>query len=518
MPRASTVAALWCALFALGATAEVLLQPLELFDFTHQTGARGERWLPETMGSGVIVADLDSDGRLDLLFLDGQEWGGADPGSAARLFLGQEGMRFRETFSQILTGQYAFGGAAADFDADKNPDLIITTLEGAYYLRGHGDGHFDEGVLVADGWCTSVALLDFDADGRLDAFVGRYVDWSPEKDLWCTLDGEHKSYCTPEVYAASNCIALHNLGDGRFEAWPHLKQDAKALGVVAADLDDDGWTDVIVASDTTPDLYYVNQSGRGFVEAGLRSGMALSSTGRARGGMGVDVADLIPGDGLDLAVGHFAGEAMGFYRNGGEFGFLDEAQRRGLDAPTRAELTFGLLALDLDLDGDVEVVTANGHIEPEIHLYRPGHRWKQRLGVYSHVDENSFAAIAGAPQTEWVGRGLAHGDFDGDGDADLILTQNAGTPVVLENRSPWDRVIVLRGLTAGTTAWLQTDRRLRRDDLRVGNSYLSCSEAVLRFGLGADEHVVFLELIAPGNKRRRIEIVDDGRRVLEVTP
>jgi hypothetical protein len=235
----------------------------------------------------------------------------------------------------------------------------------------------------------------------------------------------------------------------------------------------------------------------------------------ARAGMGIDATQLIGEPRLDLAVGHFAAEASGVFRNAGENVFVDEAQLRGLDAPTRPELTFGLLILDLNLDGWPDLVTANGHIEPEVQKFRPGQRWRQPLGVYLQRDDGSFDAVEVLGGAEFVGRGLAHGDFDGDGDPDLILTQNGGPAVLLENDAQFDRVAVVRGARPGESLQLVTDVRTLRGDLRIGNSYLSCSEPVVRFALGAGERVRSLTLRRPNGPQTR-DIHDDGARALNV--
>lgn len=480
-------------------------------EFVHQNRATGDRWLPETMGAGVVVADFDGDGHLDLVFLDsGQRF--------AHLYRGGAGFRFEASEGIDFTGDgFGMGGLAEDFDGDGHIDLLITALEGGFICYGDGDFGFTPPSQLAEGWCTAASALDFDGDGDSDLFIGRYVEWSPQSDLWCTLDGETKSYCTPEVYAPTRGMLLRNDGGRSFTMVEDFEAPTKALGSVAVDVDDDGWTDLLVANDTMPDLYLRNLAGAGFEELGLASGMALSREGMARAGMGIDAAQLIGEARIDLAVGHFAAEASGIYRNAGENLFLDEAQLRGLDAPTRGELTFGLLILDLNLDGRRDLITANGHIEPDIQNFRPGQRWRQPLGIYLQRDDGGFDAVDALEAGEFVARGLAHGDFDGDGDPDLVFTQNGGPPVLLENASEFERVIVVRDLPPGASIQLRTNRRTLRGDLRVGNSYLSCSEPVVRFALARGERAQDLTIRRPTGSASLPFPVDDGAHIFTIS-
>ena len=470
-------------------------------DFVHTTGARDARWLPETMGSGVAIFDADGDGHMDLYFADGRAWDGRRGGV---LYRGQGKLRFARTGDRLAPELYGMGAVAADLDDDGAQDLVLSGLEGLFLLRGDGHGGFAAPRSLADGWCTATCALDADGDAKLEIFAGRYVEWSPQSDIWCSLDGAHKSYCTPELYAATTPLLLR--ADGTALALPKLQ--CKVLGAVANDMDGDGWTDLVVANDTMPDLYLRSLGDGSFEEIGLASGMALSPRGLARAGMGIDIADFA-GDGRPgIAVGHFSGETMGLYRALRPNVFFDEAARRGLAEPTLPELTFGLLCVDLDLDGRPDLVTANGHIESEIAKYRPSHSYRQALGVYRNLGE-SFSTVPVLAGRDFVGRGLAAGDLDDDGDLDLVLTQNGDGALILRNEADpprWLRVDLNSLWAAGSTIVLRTDRRELVARVHLGNSYLSCSAPQACFGLQADETPQRLSVKGGGGRTREQDI------------
>jgi hypothetical protein len=381
------------------------------------------------------------------------------------------------------------GVVCADFDGDGHADLATTALEGVFLSYGLRDAKFEEPRKLIDGWCSSISVADFDSDGQLDLFVGRYVQWSAEQDIWCTLDGALKSYCTPELYEASSCVLLMGTGDRRFSDRSRAMRvdlPAKTLGSVALDVDADGDVDILVANDTMPDFFLRNE-GDHFDEVGIEMGMALSTTGMSRAGMGIDALFLEEFELPAFVVAHFSGEATGLFVQHGESGFFDEASRRGVGAATRPLLSFGLLSVDLDLDGQLDLVSANGHIESEIARWRPGHSFRQPLSVLRNDGGNFVPAELSIALPQLIGRGLASADLDGDGDADLVVCQNGDTPLILRNDSTWQRVLIVEAAAAASVeVVLESGRTLRRARV-VGNSYLSSSESALRFGLLATD-------------------------------
>jgi len=493
-------------------------------DFTHQTGGFGKKWLPETMGSGVIVFDADGDGRLDLLFLNGRDFPGAkgSPGKSAtqRLYLNrtEKGgpIRFKDGTSASGLGIHAYcmGGAAGDLDKDGDADVYLSCLGQDYLFENRGGKFVDisrQAGLTRDyEFGVSVAMLDADHDGRLDIYATRYVTWTPENDLFCTLDGESKAYCTPESYEGASPRFYRNVSEGgKIKLEDQTKQaglykpTAKSLGVSVLDLDGDGWEDLAVANDTQPNLLYRNKGKGVFEEIGVASGMAFSEAGVARGGMGIDAADYDHSGRPSIVIGNFANEMVALYRNEGNQLFVDVAPTSHVGRKTLLNLTFGAFYFDYDLDGWLDLFLANGHLDPDVERIQPRVTYAQPSQLFHNEGKGRYVEVTGdavrdltAPPR--VARGAAWGDFDRDGDPDIVITTNNGSPTVFENRS---------GAAQGSAKghWLQIDLHGTRSDregigcrvevtvggetqrwlVRTGGSYLSQSQVEPLFGLGA---------------------------------
>jgi hypothetical protein len=505
--------------------------------FRHQTGAFGQKWMPETMGSGCALFDYDGDERLDVLLVNSAYWPGHASGDrpTSKLYRNLGKGRFEDVTRQagLDFACYGMGAAVADYDADGDQDLFLTTLGPNLLLRNEG-GRFVEvaaqagvqGTQWTDDqgrshpeWSTAAAWVDVDNDGWLDLFVTHYVQWSPETDFFTTMDGKNKSYATPQQYPGSTCRLYRNQGKGRFaevtkEAGLVLP-DAKSLGVALADFDEDRDIDLVVTNDTQPNYLLRNLGGGRFEEVGLAAGIAYDEAGRARAGMGVDVASVKNDAVQAIAIGNFSREPVSLYQQTPEGVFIDGAGKGRLVQPTLPSLTFGLRFFDYDLDGYQDLVLANGHIEPEINVVQREITYQQVPQLFWNDGDGQFREVSqqtGSLFTQpIVGRGLAVGDLDGDGDLDLLFTTNGGPAHLLRNDGPAGKAVAvqLRGAAPnrdaiGAQVTAESGGLRQQQLVRSGSSYLSHSSATLTFGLGSRPQVDRLSIRWPDGETEEL--------------
>ena len=505
--------------------------------FVHNSGRAGAKWLPETMGSGVVFFDADGDGWSDLLFINGRDWSasarGASYGGSSRSVSRLYRNNTKAGFTDVTAGSgldavtYGIGAAAGDYDNDGRTDVYVTSLDGDRLYHNEGAGKFRDvskaaGIANAS-FGTSAAWVDYDKDGRLDLFVANYVKWTPETDLRCTLDGATKSYCTPESYPGTASKLYRNLGGGRFDDVTGkaglADPTSKSLGISTLDFDGDGWIDLFVANDTQPNKLYRNNRTGTFSEVGLRSGVAYSEDGVARGAMGVDTADYDRSGRAHLLVGNFSNQMLGLYHNEGNGLFVDEAPRSTVGRASLLSLTFGLFFFDYDLDGWPDILAANGHIEEEIGRVQPKVQYRQPPLLLHNLGSGRFedaSATVGKDFTRpIVARGAAHADYDHDGDLDVALSTNHGPAYVFRNdggnRRNWI-AIRTRGTKSnrdgiGAIVRVESTGGRQWQMVRSGSSYASQSELTLTFGLGADTTVSSIEVEWPSGVRDRINNV-----------
>ncbi len=489
-----------------------------LGDFRHETGAFGEKWFPETMGAGGGFLDYDDDGILDILLISGSIFPsrGAASSPAIRLYRGSGDGPFTEVTRDAGLASlrsYAFGVSVADYDNDGDPDIFVTALFENLLLRNEG-GVFREvskeaGLGDDREWSSASVFLDADQDGFLDLYIGNYVHWTPEEDIYCTRVGDKKSYCTPEQYEGITGRFYRNRGDGTFEEQSDdfAGLPGKTLAAASMDYNQDGWPDLIVANDTQRDLLFENQGDGTFAEKGIASGIAFDENGRARAGMGIDIGVVDATGGETVFIGHFSGEMVGVYRHVGNGIFTERAAVSQIGRPSLRTLTFGLLLADFDLDEDLDLVTANGHITEDIGEVEEGVTFRQRSQLYVNVGNGRFseAEPTGVLSEFMVARGAAWADYDQDGDPDLLITENGG-PVHLwrnETEAGSSLTVKLVGITSnrdaiGSRVRVYVNGTWQERYVRSGTSYLSQSQRWPLFGLGAADSVDSLEVQWPG--------------------
>jgi hypothetical protein len=496
--------------------------------FRHNNGAFGRKYLPETLGSGGAFLDVDNDGWQDILLINSRNWPGhPGPKSYPALYRNNANGTFTDITREagLAVELYGMGVAAADHDNDGHVDIYITALGGNRLFRNSGGGRFvdvtDKAGVADGGFSTSAMWFDYDADGRLDLYVANYAEWSMDKDLYCTLDGRTKSYCTPESYKGQSGTLYRNTGGHTFanvtrQAGVH-DPTSKALGVALLDYNNDGRLDFFVANDTQPNRLYQNNGNGTFTDVGTTAGVAFNEAGVARAGMGVDAADYDGSGRQSLVIGNFSNEMMALYSNEGNGLFIDDAPTSTIGRTSLLTLTFGTFFFDADLDGRLDIFAANGHVADDINTVQPKVTYAQAPHLFRNVGAKRFEAwdarVGAAFQQPMVGRGAAYGDYDNDGDLDLLITANNGPARLLRNDAPHrNRALRMRligtganrdaigararvTLDNGTTMWSM---------VKTGSSYCSQSELPVTFGFAPDRSVQAIDITWPGGRSERV--------------
>ena len=502
--------------------------------FQHNSGAYGAKLLPETLGSGCAFLDYDCDGWQDILLINGMDWPGHKrQRSTLRLYRNNRNGTFSDVTRKagLDVEMYGMGVAVGDYDNDGYPDLLVTCVGQNRLFRNTGKGTFvdataSSGLGGRSSFSSSALWFDFDRDGLLDLFVCNYVRWSPEHDVLCSLDGKHKSYCTPEAYHGETCWLFHNRGDGTFEDVTArsgiFDSSSKSLGVAMLDYDHDGWPDLLIANDTQPNKLYKNLRNGTFKDVAVDAGVAFSSEGKARAGMGVDVADFDNSGKPGIAITNFDNEMIGLYRQREGGDYSDVATQSGVGLVSKDKLGFGCLFFDANLDGALDLAVVNGHIDDTVRGVR-GVGYAQPPQFFLNNGNGGFREVGdevgGGFSTPKVGRGLAYGDFDRDGDVDLLMTTNHGPAYLYRNDQLAGNKSIRIQLVGtksnrdaiGAAVHIFHGGTQQSRLVKGGSSYLSQSELPLTFGLGKRDVIDRLLIEWPSGKAEEYKTLASGR-------
>jgi|HubBroStandDraft_6_1064221.scaffolds.fasta_scaffold50450_2 hypothetical protein len=504
--------------------------------WVHTAGLSPEKYLPESTGAGCAFLDYDNDGWMDIYFVNSGKCDIYTPAQPLRnaLYRNNRDGTFTDVTEKagVAGGGYGMGIAVGDYNADGFPDLYVTQYGRSILYRNNGDGTFtdvtEQAGVAAPGWASSAVWFDYDNDGRLDLFVGRFVDFDKTKHHNCgapnipALKGLNE-YCYPRVYSPMPSWLFHNNGDGTFtdvsQKMGIADNPGKSWGVVATDVNNDGWMDLFVANDTVANFLFMNRGGKRFEEAGFTAGVSFGEGGKARSGMGVDSADVNQDGWMDLFVSNLNHEFYGFYQNRHDETFDDIAAPAGIATATKLMSGWGLKFVDYDNDGNLDLIIANGHPDDLIEKIYDNVKYREPLLLFHNTGgglknvSGESGALFSRPMS---GRGLAIGDFDNDGAVDVLVSNNNEGPVLLRNnvgsQNHW-LGLKLVGKKAnidavGARVSYQAGD-LKRSRMKVGGgSYLSSHDPRMVLGIGQRTKIDWLEINWPQPSGLRQRFVD----------
>lgn len=527
-----------------GNNAAVVKDPETRIRFTDATSASGvafrhvptrtaEKWMPETMGSGVAIADFDRNGAPDILLINsGAVWQKDRPADATnKLYLNDGRGKFTDatTSWKLPSVGYGMGAAAGDFDNDGWLDVFITSQDGNNRLLRNTGAAFedvtDASGIKSDGkWATSAGFADLDSDNDLDLVLVRYVEYG--RDSPPSYRNRMLVYATPIAFDAVADQVWRNDGNGRFTdvtaASGLADKNGKGLALALGDIDKDGDVDAYVANDTTPNSLWINDGAGKFKDVAPLAGVAYSETGREEGSMGADFSDVDANGHLDITVTNFQDENASIYSQTQPLLFSEISDAIGVGQSSRARLKFGVDFFDADNDGDEDLLIANGHIEDNIEQNSSTVTFAQPNSLFENIGGGKFRDVSNsagqALADKQVSRGLATADFDGDGDLDFVVTNNGGTAQIAFNETTQKGNFVMlrlegeknRSAIGARLVAKIGDRTIERQ-IMGSQSYLSMSDLCVHFGLGTATQIDELTIYWPGGNKQAIAAVEAGK-------
>lgn len=495
----------------------------------HVNGRSPMAHLPETVGPGCAFVDYDNDGWMDIYLVNSGPcdfYQPAKPLSNALYHNNRDGTFTDVTRKAGVPGNaYGMGVAVGDYDGDGFPDLYVTQYPRSILYHNNGDGTFTDVTakagVEAPGWATSAVWFDYDNDGRLDLFVCRFVDYSKDKLKFCgnTVTGE-RHYCIPSIYDPMPCRLFHNNGDGTFtdvsKESEIARSLAKAWGVVAADINNDGWMDLYVTNDTVANFLFANRGKGRFEEIGLLAGVGVNVFGHPRSGMGVDAADYNQDGWIDLFEANVDQEMFSLYRNDKNEVFSDIANPTGIGPATRLLSGWGLKFFDYDNDGDIDLMLCNGHPDDKVEERMANVKYREPMLLYRNTGrgfENVSQQSGPIFSIPLAGRGMAIGDFNNDGSPDVLVAQNNDAPILLRNniglKNHWLGVRLVgtkSNIDAIGAKITYRSGDFQRHQYKVGGgSYLSSHDPRMVLGIGQRTKIDWIEVQwpQPGGKTER---------------
>lgn len=504
--------------------------------FIQNNGAFGKMWLPEALGSGVAFIDYNNDGWPDILLINGSDWvGHVRRHSYMALYRNNRDGTFTDVTRRagLDVEMNGMGVAVGDYNNDGCEDIFVTAVGQNHLFRNHCDGTFTDvtkqaGLWGPNGFSTSAAWIDYDRSGRLGLLVANYVQWTPETDIYCTLDGRTKSYCTPQSYRGASLQLWRNNGNGTFT--DVTKQaglydpTSKSLGITVLDANNDGWPDIFVSNDTEPNKLYINNHNGTFTEKAVMSGVGFSENGVARAGMGTASADYDHSGYSSLLVSNFSNQMLALYHNEGNGLFVDEAPHSQVGHSSLLTLGFGCFFFDYDNDGWPDIFVANGHIQRDIQTVQRDVHYAEPPLLFRNLGGGKFADVTAEMGPSFnqprVARGAAYADVYNNGKLDILVSANAGSAALFRNEGGTNRSLRIKLVgTKSNRDGLDSVVRVTSGDitqdkmLTSGSSYLSSSELVLTFGLGQNKRADRVEIRWPSGQVDHLKDVSAGQTV-----